>query len=109
MEEERERGSRSDGQSGIADTFPVFFTYIYRSDGFVSVWDSCNRKRIYQHAKCESSISSIAFNPSGNCLAIASSYTFELGSTSDEDTNSQIVLQTVKPEHVRPKKQRAKK
>ena len=49
------------------------------SDGIVSFWDYQLRKRITQLDKFSSSIACLAFNHTGDKLAIASSYLFENG------------------------------
>lgn len=48
-------------------------------DGIVNIWDGKNKKRIYQMQKLPSSVASLSFNNDGTLLAIASSYTFEMG------------------------------
>lgn len=52
------------------------------SDGFVSIWDGKNKKRLVQFHRYPSSISSLSFSPDGGTLAIASSY---LHSSEDTD------------------------
>ncbi|KII74388.1 Mitotic checkpoint protein BUB3 [Thelohanellus kitauei] len=47
------------------------------SDGFVSIWDPFNRKRICQLRRFPNSISSLSFSSDGTMLAIASSYLYE--------------------------------
>ena len=44
------------------------------SDGFVSIWDGKNKKRLVQFHRYPTSISSLCFSPDGSTLAIASSY-----------------------------------
>lgn len=44
------------------------------SDGFVSIWDGKNKKRLVQFRRYPTSISSLSFSPDGNRLAIACSY-----------------------------------
>jgi len=48
-------------------------------DGHVNMWDGDNKKRICQLPEFPSSVASLDFNRDGSLLAIASSYTFELG------------------------------
>jgi cell cycle arrest protein BUB3 len=48
-------------------------------DGFVVTWDVSSRKKLTQYHRYATSISSLAFSPDGNALAIAVSYTFEEG------------------------------
>ena len=49
------------------------------SDGIINSWDRLLRKRIRQFPKYPTSISSLAIDPLGNYLAIASSYTYDEG------------------------------
>lgn len=44
------------------------------SDGFVSIWDGGNKKRLVQFHRYPTSISSLSFSPDGSKLAIACSY-----------------------------------
>lgn len=44
------------------------------SDGFVSIWDGKNKKRLVQFHRYPTSISSLSFSPDGSTLAIACSY-----------------------------------
>lgn len=48
-------------------------------DGVVNIWDGQNKKRLCQFPSYPTSIASLAFDTSGDYLAIASSYTFEEG------------------------------
>lgn len=48
-------------------------------DGLVNLWDGSNKKRLYQYNKYPTSIAALAFNRDGSLLAVASSYTYELG------------------------------
>eukprot|EP00033_Pygsuia_biforma_P001318 GCRY01001493.1.p1 GENE.GCRY01001493.1~~GCRY01001493.1.p1 ORF type:complete len:328 (-),score=49.05 GCRY01001493.1:71-1054(-) len=48
-------------------------------DGLVNIWDGANRKRVCQLHRYPTSIASLAFNHTGNLLAVASSYTYEQG------------------------------
>lgn len=52
-------------------TFNTFATG--GSDGYVSVWDGQNRKRLVQFRKYPNSISSLSFSPDGHTLAVACS------------------------------------
>ena len=49
------------------------------SDSFVNIWDGENKKRLWKLRQYPSAIASIAFNSSGNQLAIACSYMYEEG------------------------------
>jgi len=48
-------------------------------DAMVSIWDGQNKKRVCQFHRYPSGISSLAFDSTGELLAIASSYTYEEG------------------------------
>ncbi|CAF0808142.1 unnamed protein product [Adineta ricciae] len=50
------------------------------SDAFVNMWDGANKKRLCQFHQYPAGITSLAFSPEGNMLAIASSYNYEYGS-----------------------------
>jgi len=49
------------------------------SDGVVNTWDPVNKKRLRQFPGYATSISSLAFSPDGQYLAIAVSYAYEEG------------------------------
>lgn len=49
------------------------------SDGLVHAWDSLARKKIKSYPRRPTSISAVAFSPSGMLLASASSYCYEEG------------------------------
>ncbi|XP_063687834.1 mitotic checkpoint protein BUB3-like [Bolinopsis microptera] len=70
-------------------------------DGFVNIWDSENKKRLCQLHRLPTSIASLSFNDDGNMLAIASSYTFELGDK--EHPADQIYIRQVSDAETRPK------
>jgi cell cycle arrest protein BUB3 len=48
-------------------------------DRLINVWDGKNKKRICCYPPYPTSVASMAFNPAGDLLAVASSYTFEEG------------------------------
>ncbi|KAJ3438195.1 mitotic checkpoint protein bub3 [Anaeramoeba flamelloides] len=48
-------------------------------DNIVNIWNPINKKRIFQIRDFPTSISSVAWNKTGQFLAIASSYTYERG------------------------------
>ena len=70
-------------------------------DGFVNIWDSENKKRLCQLHRLPTSIASLSFNDDGSMLAIASSYTFELGDK--EHPADQIYIRHVSDPETRPK------
>eukprot|EP00116_Pleurobrachia_bachei_P011159 sb/3471421/ len=70
-------------------------------DGFVNIWDSANKKRLCQLRKMPTSIASLCFNQDGTMLAIASSYTFELGDM--EHPPDQIYIRNMTDIETRPK------
>eukprot|EP00026_Physarum_polycephalum_P012355 Phypoly_transcript_12653.p1 GENE.Phypoly_transcript_12653~~Phypoly_transcript_12653.p1 ORF type:complete len:338 (+),score=65.48 Phypoly_transcript_12653:25-1014(+) len=49
------------------------------ADGMVNIWDGNNKKRLCQFHRYDTSIASLAFDSTGQTLAIAVSYTFEEG------------------------------
>jgi cell cycle arrest protein BUB3 len=67
----------------------------------VSVWDGMNKKRVKQIGKYDTSISALAFNCTGTCLAIAASYTFEEGEK--EHPTDSIIIRQVSESDVKPK------
>ncbi|KAL9644203.1 hypothetical protein ABK040_005664 [Willaertia magna] len=59
---------------------PVFGTFATGGcDNIVNIWDRDNKKRICQYRSYDTSIASLSFNSTGEYLAIAVSYTWELG------------------------------
>lgn len=71
-------------------------------DGNVYMWDYMNRRRISYLEPFATSISSLAFNPSGRELAIAVSYTFEYGPLEQPIPNT-IVIRCPDDAEFRPK------
>ncbi|EPR63744.1 mitotic checkpoint protein, BUB3 family protein [Toxoplasma gondii TgCatPRC2] len=72
------------------------------SDGGVSVWDGQSKKRLWRLPAFPTSVAALAFNPSGNQLAIGVSYLYEKGPIPTAPA-PQIVVRLVKDEDVRPK------
>eukprot|EP01112_Ceratiomyxa_fruticulosa_P016436 TRINITY_DN4967_c0_g1_i1.p1 TRINITY_DN4967_c0_g1~~TRINITY_DN4967_c0_g1_i1.p1 ORF type:complete len:349 (-),score=60.61 TRINITY_DN4967_c0_g1_i1:56-1102(-) len=71
-------------------------------DGIINIWDGQNKKRLCQFHRYPTSISALAFDPTGTILAIANSYTFEEGekTTYPPDT---ILIRNVTEAEVKPK------
>lgn len=72
-----------DPATGLEIVYPVNAISFHRkfntfatggSDGFVSIWDGKNKKRLVQFRRYPTSISSLSFSPDGSTLAIACSY-----------------------------------
>eukprot|EP00899_Mesostigma_viride_P006770 jgi/Mesvir1/16094/Mv08388-RA.1 len=70
-------------------------------DGYISVWDGANRKRLYQYMRYPTSIAALAFSHDGSRLAVAASYTFEEGEK--EHAPDRIYVRIVNDAEVRPK------
>ncbi|GJP31618.1 hypothetical protein CLOM_g14475 [Closterium sp. NIES-68] len=63
--------------------------------------DGNNKKRLYQYAKYPTSIAALSFSRDGRLLAVAASYTFEMGDIPHErDT---IYIRNVNDAEVKPK------
>ena len=45
----------------------------------VNIWDGANKKRLHQISGYPTSVAALAFNAEATLLAVASSYTYELG------------------------------
>ena len=71
------------------------------ADGTVVTWDANNKKKLCSIVKCPTSIACLAFNATGNQLAIASSYTFEEGER--DHPREEIYVRDVLDSEVRPK------
>lgn len=67
------------------------------SDGFVSIWDGRNKKRLVQFHRYPTSISSLSFSPDGSKLAIACSY---LHVTEETETLRDIPPDSIYVRHV---------
>lgn len=70
-------------------------------DGIVNIWDGKNKKRIYHMQKFPTSVASLSFNSDGSLLAVASSYTFELGEK--EHPADEIYIRKVNDSDFKPK------
>lgn len=75
------------------------------SDGFVSIWDGRNKKRLVQFHKYPTSISSLSFSPDGNTLAIACSnlHTNEETDTLRDAPKDSIYIRRVSDQEARNK------
>lgn len=100
-----------DTTTGIENIYPVnaiSFHKVYNtfatggSDGFVNIWDGFNKKRLCQFHKYPTSISSLAFSPDNNYLAIASSYLFETSDAKDIPADN-IFIRRVTDHETKPK------
>lgn len=72
------------------------------SDGYVNIWDGFNKKRLCQYHKYPTSISSIAFSPDNNYLAIASSFLFEQNPVTEPPPDN-IFIRRVTDQEAKPK------
>lgn len=72
------------------------------SDGYVNIWDGFNKKRLCQFHKYPTSITSLAFSPDGNFLAIASSFMQETEEVKHPPPD-QIFIRRVTDQETRPK------
>lgn len=72
-----------DPASGLELVYPVNALSFHKrfntfatggADGFVSIWDGKNKKRLVQFHRYPTSISALSFSPDGGTLAIACSY-----------------------------------
>jgi len=81
---------------------PIYGTFVTGGgEGTVNFWDGDNKKRLHQLPRFSTSIASLSFNSDGSLLAIASSYTFELG---PKDSGlDQIFIHPVSESEVKPK------
>eukprot|EP00884_Botryococcus_braunii_P002091 jgi/Botrbrau1/11883/Bobra.126_2s0017.1 len=70
-------------------------------DGVVNVWDGDNKKRLCQVTGYPSSVASLAFSSDGRLLAVASSYTYELGDR--EHPRDEIFIRPMSDADVAPK------
>ncbi|XP_015786893.1 mitotic checkpoint protein BUB3 [Tetranychus urticae] len=100
-----------DTGTGIENIYPVnaiSFHKVYNtfatggSDGYVNIWDGFNKKRLCQFHKYPTSISSLAFSPDNNYLAIASSFLFETNQSQDIPEDS-IIIRRVTDHETKPK------
>lgn len=72
------------------------------SDGFVNIWDGFNKKRLCQFHRYPTHISSLAFSPDGNTIAIASSTIYDMDNNKDNIPNT-IYIRTVTDQETKPK------
>ena len=70
-------------------------------DGVVNIWDGANKKRLSHYPTYPTSIAALAFNHDGSQLAVAASYTFELGEKPHPP--DAIYIRDVSDAEVRPK------
>lgn len=73
-------------------------------DGVVSVWDGENKKRLCQVPGYPCSVASLAFSSDGKLLAVASSYTYELGEL--KHPRDEIYIRHMSDSEVTPKARR---
>mmetsp|Transcript_77829 Transcript_77829/g.209752 ORF Transcript_77829/g.209752 Transcript_77829/m.209752 type:complete len:243 (+) Transcript_77829:404-1132(+) len=101
---------RAQDERGVDTVYPVnalafhptFGTFATGGcDGKVIMWDGENKKRLQAPWSYPTSIAALAFNPTGNMLAVASSYTFEEGDR--EAPPTQIFIRAVSETEVRPR------
>uniref|UniRef100_A0A7S0F0I8 Mitotic checkpoint protein BUB3 n=1 Tax=Hanusia phi TaxID=3032 RepID=A0A7S0F0I8_9CRYP len=105
---------RSQDEKGIDTVYPVNALAFHPSygtfatggcDGKVIMWDGQNKKRLQAPWSYPTSIASLAFNPTGAMLAVASSYTFEEGEK--DAPPDQIFFRSVNESDVRPRAKQA--
>jgi len=78
---------------------PIFGTFASGgADGIVNTWDGKKQKKLNSFSQYPTSISSLSFNIDGSLLAIASSYTFELGDI--DHPKDEIYIRTIIDQHV---------
>jgi len=73
------------------------------SDGFVSIWDGFNKKRLCQFRQYPTSIASLSFSHDGSVLAIASSYMYEMETHPEPLPEDAIFIRTVTDQETKPK------
>ncbi|CAG9809053.1 unnamed protein product [Chironomus riparius] len=73
------------------------------SDGYVSVWDGFNKKRLCQFHHYDTSISALSFSSDGSTLAIGCSYLDELEKPPEPIANPSIFVRYVSEQEVKPK------
>lgn len=90
-----------DPTTGLEIVYPVNAISFHRkyntfatggSDGYVSVWDGKNKKRVVQFHRYPTSISALSFSPDGSTLATACSY---LHSSEDTQNMREIPQDTI--------------
>jgi cell cycle arrest protein BUB3 len=81
---------------------PTFGTFATGGcDNNVIMWDGINRRRLQPPWKYNNSIAALAFNCTGESLAIAASYTFEEGEK--EHAPDAIIIKSVTEADVKPR------
>ena len=70
-------------------------------DGVVNIWDGAHKKRLCQIPGYPTSVSALAFSREGKYLAVASSYTWELGDK--EHPADAIYVRTMSDSELKPK------
>ncbi|PNT74840.1 hypothetical protein BRADI_1g22950v3 [Brachypodium distachyon] len=81
---------------------PVFGTFATGGcDGFVNVWDGSWKRRLIQYPRYPTSIAALSFNRDGSLLAVASSYTYEMGERPHEPDT--IFIRDVNDVEIRPR------
>jgi len=73
-------------------------------DGHVNVWDGANKKRLCQLPRKPTSVAALAFSADGSRLAVAASYTYEMGER--ERAPDAVYVRTVAEAEVKPKAKR---
>lgn len=73
------------------------------SDGMVNIWDGFNKKRLCQFHPYPAGITSLAFNHTGNLIAIAASYNYERGQLQQGQPKDEIYIRRVSDLETKPK------
>ena len=93
-----------------ASNVPMALSAVYKeykfADGNVHVWDGAKKKRICSLRRYPTSVACLAFSPSGERMAVAASYTWELGEQAH--AADAIFVRTVSDSEVKPKASKAK-
>ncbi|KAK2195459.1 bifunctional WD40-YVTN repeat-like-containing domain superfamily/WD40 repeat/WD40-repeat-containing domain superfamily [Babesia duncani] len=100
----RDKGS---GDSDVAfavnciDFHPRYGTFVTAgADGLICAWDGKSRKRLWKSTSFGTSVSSVAFNHTGDLLAIAVSDEFNINEPTQAPA---IYIRQIKPDEFRPK------
>ncbi|KAG1679846.1 hypothetical protein FOA52_012760 [Chlamydomonas sp. UWO 241] len=75
-------------------------------DGVINLWDGENKKRLFQISKYPNTIAAMAFSRDGSMLAVASSYTYERGTT-NAPGRDEIFVRRMQEVEVRPRQRKA--
>lgn len=73
------------------------------SDGYVSIWDGFNKKRLCQFHHYDSSIAALAFSSDGSTLAIGCSYLDEMEKPPEPMPEPSIFVRYVNEQEIKPK------